>query len=105
MNDVGGEDYMRMPNFPLSLTSTAFVWFTSLPHCIIDSWLEVEKKFCECFKNTLLKKRWPSIALLTENKLLVDAITKSRTDSSKFWRPKLNNTIVLPDQLHLKILV
>ena len=28
---AGKEDYMRVQNFPLSLTGTAFAWFTSLP--------------------------------------------------------------------------
>ena len=31
------EDYMRCHNFPLSLTGTAFSWFTSLPTCTIST--------------------------------------------------------------------
>jgi hypothetical protein len=30
-------DFMKVRNFPLSLTSTAFSWFTSLPSCSIGS--------------------------------------------------------------------
>jgi hypothetical protein len=32
---VDKEDYMRIRNFPLSLTSIAFAWFTSLPRCTV----------------------------------------------------------------------
>jgi hypothetical protein len=35
---TGKEDYMRVQNFPSSLTGTAFAWFTSLPRCTIGSW-------------------------------------------------------------------
>jgi hypothetical protein len=32
------EDYMRVQNFPLSLTGIAFAWFKSLPRCTVGSW-------------------------------------------------------------------
>ena len=38
-------DYMKCRNFPLSLTGTAFSWFTSLPSCTISSWAQLEEKF------------------------------------------------------------
>jgi hypothetical protein len=38
-------DFMKVHNFPLSLTGTAFAWFTSLPACSISSWAELEEKF------------------------------------------------------------
>ena len=38
-------DYMRCHNFPLSLTGTAFAWFTSLPACSVGSWAQLEEKF------------------------------------------------------------
>jgi hypothetical protein len=34
---AGKEDYMRVRNFPLSLTGIAFAWFTSLPRCTVGS--------------------------------------------------------------------
>jgi hypothetical protein len=37
---TGTEDYMRVRNFPLSLTSIAFTWFTSLPRLKAPKWLE-----------------------------------------------------------------
>jgi hypothetical protein len=50
------EDYMRICNFPLSLTGIAFAWFTSLPRCTIDSWSQLEEKFYELFGKTNEKK-------------------------------------------------
>jgi hypothetical protein len=47
---------MRVQNFPLSLTSIAFAWFTSLPRCTIDSWSQLEEKFYEFFGKTNEKK-------------------------------------------------
>jgi hypothetical protein len=38
---AGKEDYMRVQNFPLSLTSIAFAWFTSLSRCTIGSWSQL----------------------------------------------------------------
>jgi hypothetical protein len=35
---TGKEDYMRVRNFPLSLTDIAFAWFTSLSRCTVGSW-------------------------------------------------------------------
>jgi hypothetical protein len=50
------EDYMRVRNFSLSLTSIAFAWFTSLPRCTIDSWSQLEEKFYEFFGKINEKK-------------------------------------------------
>jgi hypothetical protein len=36
---------MKVHNFHLSLTGTAFAWFMSLPSCSIGSWAELEEKF------------------------------------------------------------
>ena len=42
---------MKVRNFPLSFTSTAFAWFTSLPTCSIGSWAKLEEKFHNYFYN------------------------------------------------------
>ena len=46
---AGKEDYMRVRNFPLSLTGIAFAWFTSLPQCTVGSWSQLEEQFYEYF--------------------------------------------------------
>ena len=38
-------DFMKVRNFPFSLTSIAFALFTSLTSCSIGSWVELEEKF------------------------------------------------------------
>jgi len=53
---AGKEDYMRVRNFPLSLTGIAFAWFTSLPRCTIGSWFQLEEQFYEYFGKTNEKR-------------------------------------------------
>jgi hypothetical protein len=53
---AGKEDYMRVQNFSSSLTSTAFIWFTSLPRCTIGSWSQLEEQFYEYFGRTNEKR-------------------------------------------------
>jgi hypothetical protein len=47
---------MRIENFPFSLTSIPFVWFTSLPRCIIGSWSQLEEQFYDYFGKTNEKR-------------------------------------------------
>jgi hypothetical protein len=51
VNDVGITDIHKIRMFPLSLTGTAFNWFTSLPPNSIDSWDSLEQKFHDYFYN------------------------------------------------------
>jgi hypothetical protein len=53
---VGKEDYMRVQNFPLSLTGITFAWFTSLARCIVGSWSQLEEQFYEYFGKTNEKR-------------------------------------------------
>jgi hypothetical protein len=50
------EDYMRVRNFPLSLTGIAFAWFTSLPRYTVGSWFQLEEQFYEYFGKTNEKR-------------------------------------------------
>jgi hypothetical protein len=45
LGEASALDYMKIRNFPLSLTGTAFAWFTSLPPLRINCWAELEVKF------------------------------------------------------------
>ena len=45
LGEASAFDFMKVRNFPLSLTSTAFAWFTLLPSCSIGSWAKLEEKF------------------------------------------------------------
>ena len=51
LGEASAYDFMKVHNFPLSLTSTAFAWFTSLPSCSIGSWAKLEEKFHNYFYN------------------------------------------------------
>jgi hypothetical protein len=48
---VGVTDVHRVRLFPLSLSGTAFNWFTSLSPNSIDNWSSLEQKFHEYFYN------------------------------------------------------
>jgi hypothetical protein len=50
-NDVGITDVHRVRLFPLSLSGTAFHWFTSLAPNTIDTWPALEQKFHDYFYN------------------------------------------------------
>jgi hypothetical protein len=76
---AGKEDYMRVRNFPLSLTGIAFAWFTSLPWCTVGSWSQLEEQFYEYFGKTN-EKRPITIESSAKRGLLVDM--KERIDSN-----------------------
>ena len=49
MGEAGSNDPLKVRLFPLSLTGTAFSWFSSLPAGTITTWYYLEKKFHEHF--------------------------------------------------------
>ena len=48
-SEVGTSDVFRLKLFPLSLSGTAFTWFTSLAPNSISTWAQLEQKFHEYF--------------------------------------------------------
>ena len=48
-SEFGNSDVYRVRLFPLSLSSTAFTWFTSLAPNSITSWAQLEEKFHDYF--------------------------------------------------------
>jgi hypothetical protein len=63
--EAGANDALKLRMFPLSLSGTAFTWFTSLDPNSIFTWAQLEQKFHEYFYsgNTEL-----GLAHLTTNK-------------------------------------
>jgi hypothetical protein len=51
INDVGVNDIHKVRLFPLSLSGTAFNWFTSLAPNSVDNWPNLEQKFHKYFYN------------------------------------------------------
>ena len=79
---AGKEDYMRVRNFPLSLTGIAFAWFTSLPQCTIGSWSQLEEQFYEYFGKTN-EKRPITVESSAKRGLLVGMKERIDSDVSK----------------------
>jgi hypothetical protein len=45
LGEASADEAFRFRYFPLSLTGSAFQWFTSLPPQSVDTWRELEQKF------------------------------------------------------------
>ena len=86
---AGKEDYMRVQNFPLSLTSIAFAWFTSLPRCTIGSWSQLEEQFYEYFgkineKRSIIVESSVKRGLLVGMKEIIDSdVSKGSTTKAE----------------------
>ena len=48
-SEIGTSDVYRVKLFPLSLSGTAFTWFTSLAPNSVSTWIQLEQKFHEYF--------------------------------------------------------
>jgi hypothetical protein len=79
---AGKEDYMRIRNFPLSLTGIVFAWFTSLSQCIVGSWSQLEEQFYEYFGKTN-EERPITIESSAKRGLLVGMKERFDSDVSK----------------------
>jgi hypothetical protein len=66
VNDMGITDVHKIRMFPLSLTRTAFNWFTSLPLNSIDSWVSLEQKFHDYFYNEEVDLRLSDLTSLRQ---------------------------------------
>ena len=68
LGEASAFDFMKVRNFPLSLTSTAFAWFTSLPSCSIGSWAELEENFHIHFYNGAHETRLSHLASVCQGR-------------------------------------
>jgi hypothetical protein len=68
LGEVSAYDFMKVRNFPLSLTGIAFVWFTSLPACSIGSWAELEEKFHSHFYTGVRETRLSHLASVCQGR-------------------------------------
>ena len=51
MEIYGSTDHLKIRMFPLSLSGTAFSWFSALSPNSIQTWSQLERKFHEHFYN------------------------------------------------------
>jgi hypothetical protein len=84
VNDVGITDIHKIRMFPLSLTGTAFNWFTSLPPNSIDSWDSLEPKFHDYFYNGEVELRLSDLTSLRQK------YTKTISDYLRWFREVRN---------------
>jgi hypothetical protein len=89
VNDVGITDVQKIRMFPLSLTGTAFNWFTSLPPNSIDSWVSFEQKFHDYFYNREVELRLPDLTSLRQK------YTETISDYLRWFREVRNRCYIL----------
>jgi hypothetical protein len=77
-------DVHKIRMFPLSLTGTAFNWFTSLPPNSIYSWASLEQKFHDYFYNGEVKLRLSDLTSLRQK------YTETVSDYLKWFREVRN---------------
>jgi hypothetical protein len=70
VNDVGIADVHKIRLFPLSLSSTAFNWFTSLASNSINSWPCLEQKFHDYFYNGKAELRLSDLTVIRQPRIL-----------------------------------
>jgi hypothetical protein len=57
LGEASADEAFRVRYFPLSLTGSAFQWFTSLPPQSVGTWRELEQKFhTHYFSGSIEKK-------------------------------------------------
>jgi len=86
LGEVSAFDFMKVRNFPLSLTGTTFAWFTLLPSCSIGSWAELEEKFHNHFYNGAHETRLSYLASVRKGRdePVLDFFKRFREIQSKF---------------------
>jgi hypothetical protein len=66
VNDLGITDVHRIRLFPLSLSATAFSWFTSLASGSIEMWPMLEQRFHEYFYNREVELRLSDLTTIRQ---------------------------------------
>jgi hypothetical protein len=95
---AGKEGYMRVQNFPLSLTGIAFAWFTSLSQCTVGSWSQLEEQFYEYF-GKINEKRPIIIESSTKRGLLIGMKERIDLDISKDSATKAKQHNILSESI------
>jgi hypothetical protein len=78
--ESSANDALKLRMFPLSLSGTAFTWFTSLPPNSIFTWVQLEQKFYECFYSSDTELRLSHLTAIKQkhNEPAVDYIRRFR---------------------------
>jgi hypothetical protein len=87
VNDVGIMDVHRVHLFPLSLSGTAFNWFTSLPLNSIDNWVTLEQKFHDYFFNGEVELRLSDLTAVRQkyNETVPEYLRRFRETRNKCY--------------------
>jgi len=85
LGEASAYDSMKVRNFSLSVTSTTFSWFTSLPSCSIGSWAELEENFYNHFYSGAHETRLSHLAsvckdVMNLSMIFSNGLEKSRTN-------------------------
>ena len=87
------QDKLRVRLFPLSLSGSAFTWFTTMPPNSVNTWAELETKFHDYFSNGSLELRISDLTSVSQkfNKPVVNYIRRFREVRNRCY------SVALPD--------
>ena len=76
--EVANQDELRVWLFLLSLSGSAFTWFTTMPPNSVNTWAELEIKFHDYFSNGSLELRISDLTSVSQkfNKPIVNYIRR-----------------------------
>jgi hypothetical protein len=88
--EVSANDTIKLRMFPLSLSGTAFTWFTSLAPNSIFTWAQLEQRLQEYFYSGDIELRLSHLSAIKQkhNELIADYIRRFR--DTKNWCFNLN---------------
>jgi hypothetical protein len=87
VSDAGITDVHRVKLFPLSLSSTAFNWFTSLAPNSMSTWASLEERFHEYFYNGETELKLSNLTAVRQNyaEMVTEYIKRFRETRNKCY--------------------
>jgi hypothetical protein len=93
LGEASADEAFRVTYFPLSLTGSAFQWFTSLPPQSVGTWRELEQKFHAHYFSGSTKKKLIDLTTLKHrhNEMPLEFLRRFREVKGMFF------SLTLPD--------
>jgi hypothetical protein len=84
---------LKLRIFPLSLSGTAFTWFTSLAPNSVFTWAQLKQKFHEYFYSSDTELRLSHLIVIKQkhNELAADYIRRFRDTRNQYFNLNISN--------------
>ncbi|XP_015697640.1 uncharacterized protein LOC107305228 [Oryza brachyantha] len=86
--EASAEDALKVRSFPLSLSGSAFPWFSSLPPNLVKSWADLEKQFHKYFFAGVQEMTLTDLTTVKQkiDESVHDYVQRFRNVRSRFYR-------------------